>query len=182
MKSISIREELLKDGYLKLAKKILIVSDTHGRNQNYLAVLDKVSPIDLVIHLGDIQGSEDYLEAMTPCRIEMVSGNNDFFCGLSKESIICIGKYTMMLTHGHRYGVSCGTGNLIEAAKRNGADIVMFGHTHVPMIDRKDGVWLINPGSVSLPRQYGRIPTFIIMDIDSKGDAHFTLNYLKESD
>lgn len=162
--------------------KILIVSDTHGRNHNYLRTLDKVLPIDLLIHLGDFEGGEEFIESITPCRTEMVSGNNDFFNGLPKEKIIQIGKYTVMLTHGHRYGVNYNTHDIREAARKQKADIVMFGHTHVPMIDLSDNVWVINPGSLALPRQHGRIPTFIIMDLDSKGDAHFTLNYYREDD
>jgi putative phosphoesterase len=162
--------------------KILIVSDTHGRNHNYLRTLEKVLPIDLLIHLGDFEGGEEFVETITPCPTEMISGNNDFFNGLPKEKIIHIGKYTVMLTHGHRYGVNYGTHDLREAARKQKADIVMFGHTHVPMIDLSDSVWVINPGSLSLPRQHGRIPTFIIMDLDSKGDAHFTLNYYREDD
>lgn len=162
--------------------KILIVSDTHGRNHNYLRTLDKVHPIDLLIHLGDFEGGEEFIESITPCRTEMVSGNNDFFNGLPKEKIIQIGKYTVMLTHGHRYGVNYNTHDIREAARKQKADIVMFGHTHVPMIDLSDNVWVINPGSLALPRQHGRIPTFIIMDLDSKGDAHFTLNYYREDD
>lgn len=162
--------------------KILIVSDTHGKNENYLSVIQKVSPIDLLIHLGDLQGSEDYIESVTPCRMEMVSGNNDIFSGIPKEKIIRIGKYTVLLTHGHRYGVYYGTSDLEDVAAREKADIVMFGHTHVPMIDLSDSVWLINPGSLSLPRQQGRVPTFIIMEIDAEGNAHFTLNYVKEND
>jgi putative phosphoesterase len=160
--------------------KVLIVSDTHGRDQYLLETLEKVSPIDLMIHLGDFEGGEDYIRSITPCPAELISGNNDFFNGLPKEKLIRIGKYTVMLTHGHRYGVNYNTSSLRETAKKNQADIVMFGHTHVPMIDLSDSVWVINPGSLALPRQHGRIPTFIIMDLDSKGDAHFTLNYLKD--
>jgi putative phosphoesterase len=107
---------------------------------------------------------------------------SEFFNGLPKELVMRIGKYVVMLTHGHRYGVNYNTYELVEAAKRNHADIVMFGHTHVPMIDLSREVWVINPGSLSLPRQHGRIPTFIILELDSKGDAHFTLNYFKEED
>jgi putative phosphoesterase len=131
--------------------KILIVSDTHGRNQSYVKVIEKVSPIDVMIHLGDTQGSEEYIESVTPCRIEMVSGNNDFFNGYPKEKIVQIGKYSVMLTHGHRYGVNYSTYDIKETARRNKADIVMFGHTHVPMIDLSDSVWLVNPGSLTLP-------------------------------
>lgn len=160
--------------------KVLIVSDTHGREQQLFNTLQRVSPIDLLIHLGDFEGGEDYIREIAPCPTEMVSGNNDFFNGLPKEKMILLGKYYIMLTHGHRYGVNFGTYTVKEAAKRNQADIVMFGHTHVPMIDLKDDIWTINPGSLALPRQHGRIPTFIIMEIDSQGEAHFTLNYYKD--
>jgi putative phosphoesterase len=85
-----------------------------------------------------------------------------------------------MLTHGHRYGVNFNTKTIKEAALRNNANIVMYGHTHIPMIDLSEFIWAINPGSISLPRQEGRIPTFIMMDLDSRGDAHFTLNFVKD--
>lgn len=159
--------------------KVLVVSDTHGRDHYLMDAIERVSPIDLLIHLGDFEGSEDYIRSIAPCPAEMVSGNNDFFNGLPREKMIQIEKYTIMLTHGHRYGVNYSTTSLREAAILNRADIVMFGHTHVPMIDLNDGLWVVNPGSLALPRQHGRIPTFVIMDIDSKGEAHFTLNYLK---
>lgn len=161
--------------------KVLIVSDTHGKNHYLLETLERVGPIDLLIHLGDFDGGEEYIKSITSCPTEMVSGNNDFFNGLPKEKIVRIGKYSIMLTHGHRYGVYYSTSDIREAAQRNKADIVMFGHTHIPMIDLKEKIWLINPGSLALPRQHGRIPTFIIMDTDSQGDAHFTLNYYKEN-
>lgn len=162
--------------------KVLIMSDTHGRNHLVQKVLEKVSPIDLLIHLGDFEGGEEYIKSIVPCHTEMVSGNNDFFNRLPKDKIINIGKYTVMLTHGHRYGVNYSTTDIREAAYKHFADIVMFGHTHVPMIDLSGDVWAINPGSIALPRQHGRIPTFIIMEIDLKGDAHFTLNYFQENE
>lgn len=159
--------------------KVLIVSDTHGREQNLVKTIERVKPIDLLIHLGDFDGGEEYIQSIAPCPLEMVSGNNDFFNKLPKEKMVVIGKYSVMLTHGHRYGVSRCTSALKDAAVNRKVDIVMFGHTHIPMIDLKDNVWAINPGSLALPRQEGRIPTFIIMDIDSNGEAHFTLNYYK---
>jgi hypothetical protein len=158
--------------------KILIVSDSHGKIKNLETVIEKVSPIDLFIHLGDFEGSEDYVEAIVPCKTEMVSGNNDYFNGLDRDKIINIGKYIIMLTHGHRYGVNFGTQQIKDIALQNGASIVMFGHTHRPLIDLSSSVWAINPGSISLPRQEGGKPSFIIMDLDSKGEAHFTINYL----
>lgn len=160
--------------------KILIVSDTHGMTDNLYKTLERVSPIDLLIHLGDFEHNEEDIEAIASCPVEFVSGNNDFFSEVPKDKLIKIGKYTVWMTHGHRYGVNFNTGGILDAANKYMADIVMFGHTHVPIIDLSHSIWVINPGSLTLPRQQGRIPTFVIMEIDSKGDAHFTLNYCKD--
>ncbi len=160
--------------------KVLIVSDTHGRNHYLIDTINRVGPIDLLIHLGDFENGEEYIRSMITCPVEFVSGNNDFFNGLPKDKLINVGKYKVLLTHGHRYGVNFSTSAILETAKKHKADIVMFGHTHVPMIDLTGSIWVINPGSLALPRQNGRIPTFIVMDLDALGDAHFSLNYYKE--
>ncbi|MGB8455531.1 MAG: metallophosphoesterase [Anaerocolumna sp.] len=158
--------------------KIMIVSDSHG-STNYLEnALIKVKPIDLFIHLGDFEGSEEYIRSIVSCRAEMVPGNNDYFTGLDKDKIIMIGNYSIFLTHGHRYGVNFGTERIKDTAMQLGASIAIFGHTHRPLIDLSSSVWAINPGSITQPRQEGGRPSFIIMDIDSKGEAHFTLNYI----
>lgn len=47
----------------------------------------------------------------------------------------------------------------------------MFGHTHKPYLETKDGVTILNPGSLSYPRQEGRRPSYMIMDIDEAGEA-----------
>ncbi|MBO5197424.1 MAG: metallophosphoesterase [Lachnospiraceae bacterium] len=157
--------------------KIMIVSDTHGRCQYLERAVKQISPIDMLIHLGDLEGGEEQVRAIANCPVEMVSGNNDFFTPLEREKMITIGQYRIFLTHGHRYSVSYGTSMLKEAAYARGADIVMFGHTHRPLIDMSGDVWAINPGSISQPRQESHVPTYIVMDIDRKGEAHFTLNY-----
>lgn len=158
--------------------RILIVSDSHGRNKYLSKVLDKVGDIDLFLHLGDLEGSEDFIETFVDCRIEMVAGNNDYFTELPKEKLIQIGKYTIFMTHGHRYSVYYGTQQLKEAARSRNADIVMYGHTHIPSIEYGDDVIAINPGSITQPRQPGRQPSFILMEIDSRGEAHFTVNFV----
>lgn len=62
--------------------KVLIVSDTHRRDENLERVLEKEKPIDCLIHLGDVEGSEDYIREIAGCETHIVSGNNDFFCDL----------------------------------------------------------------------------------------------------
>lgn len=162
--------------------KIMIVSDSHGRCYYLERAIRRVSPIDMLIHLGDIEGDEEYIRTIAGCPVVMVSGNNDYFTDIPREDFIQVGKYYIMLTHGHRYGVNYDVEQIKETALLNGADIVMFGHTHRPLIDlTNDKIWAINPGSISQPRQQGRIPTFMIMEVDDRGEAHFTLNFAEDN-
>ena len=56
-------------------------------------------------------------------------------------------------------------------------DIVLYGHTHRPEVDRKGKVIAVNPGSLSYPRQEGRRPSYIIMEAD-ENDVRFSVEYL----
>ena len=159
--------------------KILIVSDTHGHERNLKKVIEKVGQTDLFIHLGDIEGHEDYIEALADCPVHMVSGNNDFFSDLPREEEFQLGRYRVLITHGHYYGVSVGTDRLKEEARSRSIDIVMYGHTHRPEIDIDDHVTVLNPGSLSYPRQWGRKPSYMLMEIDREGEAHYTINYIE---
>ncbi len=158
--------------------KVLIVSDTHRKNENFLKVLERVAPIDMLVHCGDIEGSEYLISQAAGCPVEMVVGNNDFFSDLPREKEFYIGKYKVWLTHGHTYYVSMGNEYLKEEARARSADIVMYGHTHRPVVDIEGGLVAVNPGSLTYPRQEGRRPSFVIMELDRKGEAHFTINYL----
>ena len=73
--------------------KVLIVSDTHKRNDNYFKVLQKAGPFDMVVHCGDAQGNEDLLKEGTNCPLQIVLGNNDLFTDLPRELEFNIGKY-----------------------------------------------------------------------------------------
>lgn len=158
--------------------KILIVSDTHGRDKNLKKLLSAEGAFDALIHLGDIEGSENLIRRMVPCPVYMVSGNNDFFSDLPRELELELGKYKVLLTHGHYYYVSLNTDEIRRQARTRGIDIVMFGHTHKPYLDTKDRVTVLNPGSLSFPRQEGRRPSYMWMEIDEKGEAHFEMKYL----
>ena len=158
--------------------KVLIVSDTHRRNDNFFTVLEKVGPIDMLIHCGDAEGSEYAISEAAGCPTEIVLGNNDFFSSLPRESEFTIGKYKVWLVHGHNYYVYMSNEHLKQEAICKGVDIVMYGHTHKPVIDIDDSVIAINPGSLTYPRQENKRPSYILMEIDRFGEVHFTLNYL----
>ena len=158
--------------------KILIISDTHRKHENLELVLERVSPIDLLIHLGDAEGCEDIIAEMAGCPIEIISGNNDFFSMLPREKELRIGRYKILLTHGHYYYVNAGIADIETEASARSIDIVMFGHTHRPIIDYTKDVIALNPGSLSYPRQEGRRPSYIVMELDRDGEAHFEINFL----
>lgn len=158
--------------------RIMIVSDTHGRHASLDTALEREGKIDMLLHLGDVEDGEHYIEAITECPAHIIAGNNDYFSFLSKEKEIKIGKYRVFMTHGHSYYVSMSTQKLREEARVRGVDIVMFGHTHKPYIDTEGDVVVINPGSLSYPRQEGRCGTYIMMEIDSVGNANFELKYV----
>ncbi len=154
--------------------KILIVSDTHRKNDNYFKVVTLHHP-DMVIHCGDAEGSEYALTEGVDCPVQIVTGNNDFFSSLPRELEFNIGRYKVWVTHGHHYYVSMGNENIKKEAAARGVDIVMYGHTHRPVIDRSGEITVLNPGSLSYPRQDGHIPTYIIMEIDKNEEAHYTI-------
>lgn len=158
--------------------RILIVSDTHGKHTNLRTVLNRVGKLDLFIHCGDVEDGENHIRELVGCEIHMVKGNNDFFSSLEREDVFEIGRHRIFLTHGHAYHVGMGIERLKDAARAREASIVMFGHTHRPVIDLRDTVTVINPGSISQPRQENHKPSFILMEVDREGTAHFALNYL----
>jgi len=158
--------------------RILIVSDTHKKHGELEEIIKRVGKIDLMIHLGDSEGCEDYIAKLADCPLEIVAGNNDFFSDLEREKELQIGKYHVLITHGHYYYVSMGVEDIRKEASGRGMDVVMFGHTHRPFLDSSKGVVALNPGSVSYPRQEGRKPSYAMMEIDEQGEAHFSIEYL----
>ena len=81
------------------------------------------------------------------------------------------------MTHGHGYYVSRDKNRLKNEAVMRGAQIAMYGHTHVPDLDLDGDVMVVNPGSLSFPRQDGRKASYIIMQIDEE-NVDFELKYV----
>lgn len=131
---------------------LAIVSDTHRYKFAISKVLQKIKHADILIHLGDnVEDLEAFADEF-PGKIINVSGNCDFSPTVKSERIEIIEEQTIFITHGHKYDVKYGINNLKEKAINIGANIVLYGHTHVSKVDYDEGVWFINPGSPSLPR------------------------------
>ena len=158
--------------------RILIVSDTHKAHGNLERALEKEGPLDMLIHLGDVEGKADYIEAVAGCPVHMVSGNNDFFSDLPWEEEFFIGDHHVFITHGHGYFVGMNEDRLKAEARGRGADIVMYGHPHMPALTVEPDLITLNPGSISYPRQKGRKPSYILMEVDQDGKVSCEIRYL----
>ncbi|MGN0308243.1 MAG: metallophosphoesterase family protein, partial [Lachnospiraceae bacterium] len=140
--------------------RVLIVSDTHRKHDNYLAAVEKSKPLDMVIHCGDAEGGEYLIAEACGCPVEIVRGNNDYFSELPREKEFQLGKYRVLLVHGHQYCVTLGHEGLVEEAVDRGVDMVVYGHTHRPVVVKEKGILVVNPGSLTYPRQEGRRPSY----------------------
>ncbi len=158
--------------------KILIVSDTHGRDEKLEAAVAVEQPFDYLIHCGDVEGREFFIEALAECPCTIVAGNNDFFSDLPREEEIVLEEHKIMVTHGHNYGVSMDLYGISEEASARDCEMVCFGHTHKPVIEKKNGVLVINPGSLSFPRQEGRQPSYAVMELYEGEEPEVEIRFL----
>lgn len=160
-------------------KRILVFSDTHGDIEKAKKVIENTPGVDGVIHLGDIE--MDYLalkEAYSDIPFYGVVGNNDFFSSLKREDLITIEEKKIFITHGHRYisGYS-NIDSLIYKGEELGADIVLFGHTHVAFFEKENGMIIANPGSISFPRSGDRSYGVIEIENGKIGYANIPISY-----
>lgn len=163
-------------------QRILIISDTHSQFWYLDRLKEAIGKIDLVYHLGDVVRDQEYIETLFECEVDMVEGNCDYFSQLPGEAIRKIGKHKAFLTHGHGYAVRSGNTKILQRAMDLEADIVMYGHTHIPAMDYVNGILLMNPGSISSPRQTNREHTYILMEVDENGDCHAAIHAVEELD
>ena len=92
-------------------------------------------------------------------------GNCDFFANDTKvDEFLVLEDYKLWLTHGHKYIQWKVTADLGYWAKALDQDIVVFGHTHVPLCEYYGDTLLINPGSPSRPRG-GSNPSFAVLTL-----------------
>jgi len=127
--------------------KIIVVSDTHG---NFLAPLPFIEETgaELLIHLGDDIADATALAQLVDIPVLKVPGNCDLGAHEPRELLQSITGRTFLITHGDLYKVKNGLDRLVEKASGMKAAVVLFGHTHIPAIQKLDGVLLINPGTL----------------------------------
>ena len=153
---------------------VLVFSDSHGRTDKINEALERqISPPDAILFLGD--GLRDIESAdVGNIPVYSVCGNCDsyydaLFGDVADERLIVAGCKRILITHGHKYHVKSVLSVLLQRAKQKNADIVLFGHTHMPFEmmlgqDNEYGIelckpmYVMNPGSIgSYPYSFGNI-------------------------
>lgn len=160
--------------------KILVISDTHRHIKNVMKLLTVVTDIDRIIHLGDVVGDAQDLESIySTIPIDYIAGNCDFYeYDVPKEKIVQLMGNKIFLTHGHAYDVKRDYDKIASVALEKQVDAVLFGHTHAAYCGYANDIVMMNPGSISQPRD-GKMPSYGILEIDLKGKIHASLNQLK---
>ncbi len=134
--------------------KICVFSDSHGNTWKMKEAVQQEKP-DFVFFLGDGEGDLASLQREFPqLPAEAVRGNCDIYSQLPTDLCCTVGGIRFFLTHGHRYGVKWDRDflSLVTEAKKNLAQVVLFGHTHETYLEQRGDLLLMNPGSA---RGYG---------------------------
>ena len=163
--------------------RILLMSDSHGRNENVelaiAQVREEIGEFQMLIHLGDV-GDARELESLAGVPCYIVRGNTDYDAKLLNANVIEAGGHRIFATHGHLYQVDMRLDLLRFAALENDCDIAMYGHTHVPYLEENpDDVTILNPGSISKPRQADHRYTYMVMEIDDEDEVTYELRYVE---
>ncbi len=136
--------------------QILVISDTHGRYDILRHVLLSHLNADLCVHCGDGAIETEKFLAEHPERegwLRRVRGNCDYDAAIPLALTLPLPYgHKALVLHGHKHMYGDFQQNLVNLAKQDGADIVLFGHLHVRMDRNVDGIRLFNPGSAALPR------------------------------
>jgi putative phosphoesterase len=134
--------------------KILVISDTHGDTNKAEEAIRLNKEVSLIIHLGDYFRDAQKLSGLFPdIPMEYIYGNSDFMIDdVPAEKMLDVCGKRIFITHGHRYSVKWDYDKLFKKAEDLHADMLLFGHTHVPEIINKDKYYVLNPGSTSDPR------------------------------
>ncbi len=131
--------------------KLLVFSDSHSALGFMHRCVERVKP-DVIIHLGDYYDDAQALAESYPhITMYQVAGNCDRHrapFGALEQICTRLGGVMIFMVHGHTHYVKSGIGALVADARRKGASVALYGHTHVKDCHQEeDGLWVLNPGS-----------------------------------
>ncbi|NLM36566.1 MAG: YfcE family phosphodiesterase, partial [Firmicutes bacterium] len=141
----------------------------HGNYELLHQVVKAAGPVDLLLHAGDGSNDQERLARDFPAlALAAVAGNCDPFSTRPRELWLNVGGQRLFLTHGDRYQVKWDLLRLFLAGKERGARLIVFGHTHCPLVKYEEGILLFNPGSLSR-NNTGENPSYGWLELESVG-------------
>ena len=159
--------------------KYLVISDTHGVMGRVYEVIRNEKDLDGIIHLGDLKKDSLELEKRLEIPVYGVMGNCDGAINHSEASkVIETDAGKILLTHGHLDGVNFDITNLMYRALENQCIAAFFGHTHIQYLEDTGEVILMNPGSLTKPRD-GSNGSYAIAEIIDGNLTCRIVNYKK---
>lgn len=145
-------------------KRVGLISDTHGKlRAQVFSIFDGV---DVIIHAGDIGDPAILDELATIAPVFAVHGNTDDseIRDIAPESVATeLGGRLIVAVHGHRFG-SPTPRNLRDAFPA--CDVIVYGHTHKPLVDNSAAPIVVNPGAAGAAR-FKLKPSVAILDVGS---------------
>jgi len=133
-------------------KTIIVLADTHipkKAKQLPSHLLTQLTNVDLIIHAGDLQSIEVIQKLSQYAPIYAVYGNVDseeVKNQLDDKIIIQVEEVKIGIIHGHGRGKTTEK-RVLDAFKNVDLDVIIFGHSHIPIIKQVNHKWLFNPGS-----------------------------------
>lgn len=144
--------------------KIGVIGDTH-RNYKYIdKAIGHLKKCELILHTGDNFQDSKYINKITGIDTIGIKGNCDFE-DVEDEIVFDVEGYRILLCHGHKYDIKYSLRSIKTRALELNVDIVIFGHSHIPVNYKEDEILFLNPGSAALPRGNSS-RQFIIMNIE----------------
>jgi uncharacterized protein len=145
---------------------VAVISDTHlprGSRVLPAACLERLGAADLILHAGDLTSAAflDELRSLGP-PVQAVAGNMDELAlreTLPQELVVELENARIGMVH--IPGPAAGREARL-AARFPGCDAVVYGHTHIPQVERFGGVWILNPGS---PTERRRAPARSLLEL-----------------
>ena len=144
--------------------KICVFSDSHGSSSGMIRALGQESP-GLCFFLGDGERDLEEVRSRFPSlAVYAVRGNCDLRSRLPVFISCSVEGVGIYACHGHMYEVKTDHAlTLLKGtARRAGAGIVLYGHTHEARLENSDGLTIMNPGSIGR----GRRPGYGLITID----------------
>ena len=155
----------------------LVFSDSHF-NTTEMEILIKKIPHNRIIFLGDMQRDIEHIQRTFPNEsICSVLGNNDYALNQAEyEKVLFYESFKILCCHGHKYRAKMTLDNLYYISKKNNINLALFGHTHKSLAIEKEGVLLLNPGSIGYKSE------FAIVEIHDGNIRYKLCRYDKDSD